>query len=127
MEVPVNGFPIIEEAQPTLKPSRNGHGGRNQKKTDGRFDALNAFIDTRAEGLSPATQMVWITLWRDARDNVCTTAQSYIAKRLGYSERTVMRAIAQLVDRGLVKVVKRGCQYTGPATYELTIPPSWKK
>ena len=42
-----------------------------------------------------------------------------LARRGGMTPRTVERAIASLIGRGLLKRVRRGSLWTGPSTYRV--------
>jgi hypothetical protein len=79
-----------------------------------KVTAFNAFIDESAKGLTPSTTLVWLTLFRFARDGVAMVSKATVAQRLGIDEKTVTRSIKTLRRLGLLKIdyqggVGRGC------------------
>ena len=93
--------------------------GPKRHKAADRFAMLNAFIDFTAGDLDRAELVVWLILYRDARDGVSRTSQADLARRAGCDERTVRRAIKQLRDHGLLRVVRQGGVNRGPSAYRL--------
>jgi len=89
------------------------------KGNAGRFDALNAFVDTELASLTGAEAAVWLVLYRDTRNGTARTAQSWIAKRAGVDGRTVRRALVALQRRGLVDVLRQGGPNAGAAIYRV--------
>lgn len=83
--------------------------------------ALNAFIDESAKGLSPSAALVWLALFRFARDGVAIVSQATIAERLGVDKKTVSRNIKTLQKRGLVEPVYQGGIGRGCNRYRLGI------
>lgn len=90
---------------------------RKGKQHAGRFEMLNAFVDTQLADCTRAELAVWLVLFRDSRDGRANAAQSWIAKRAGVDERTVRRALGVLRKRGLVVVLKQGGPNVGAAIY----------
>ena len=84
-----------------------------------RFRILNAFVDHTAAGLRRSELLVWMTLYRDTRDNVATSSQRDIARRCGVDRKTVERAVTALVRRGLLVVVRSGGFRKGTASYRV--------
>jgi DNA-binding MarR family transcriptional regulator len=70
--------------------------------------ALNAFIDESAKGLSPSAALVWLTLFRFARDGVALVSKATVGARIGLSERMVGRHVKTLIRHGLVKLDRHG-------------------
>jgi hypothetical protein len=117
-------IPIGAELPPMESASeRSGNArpkGKTAKRTAGeRFGVLNAFVDFTAGTLSRSELLVWLTLFRDARDGIARTAQADIARRTGLNARTVRRAIQRLARGGLLAVVHRGGIGRGPSSYRL--------
>ena len=83
--------------------------------------ALNAFIDNTAKGLKPTEALVWLALFRFARDGLATVPKATVAKRLGIDEKTVSRSIRTLQKRGLVRLEYRGGKGRGCNQYRLGI------
>ena len=123
---------------PPMKPATNGRHvptgdqdgkakSKAKRKSGDRFAVLNAFVDFTAASLPRAELLVWFTLFRDTKpDGLARTSQIDLARRAGLSARTVVRAIASLVRRGLLKIVHRGGLRRGVSSYRvlpLTKPP----
>jgi hypothetical protein len=130
--IPVGGEP------PPLRPSPSpdgangrsatGHQGHNGKakaktsrrKTGDRFAVLNAFLDFTAAGLSRATALTWLVLWRDTKpDGTAKTSIADVARRIGANPSTVKRAVAALVKADLLTVIYRGSLRRGPSAYRV--------
>lgn len=75
------------------------------------------FVDETMATLSSSEMKVWLILFRDARDGVASTAQSEIARRSGIHRVTVSRIAKQLVERGLLKLRRRGGLGRGLSEY----------
>src|SRR5256885_1580050 len=92
----------------THKPGAQTTDGR-RKHAANRFSMFNTFCDKTMHDLTLAEAAVWMLLWRDTKsDGTACSAQSYLASRVGVTERTVRRAIKDLKNRGLLTVVRRG-------------------
>ncbi|MHB1037774.1 MAG: helix-turn-helix domain-containing protein [Pirellulales bacterium] len=116
---------------PPMTP-RGRHADQDQGDTGGakgkpaglnvgeRFAVLNAFLDFSAAGLSRAQVLTWLTIWRDTkRDGTAKTSVSDLARRIGANPSTVKRAVAALVQAGLLAVVYRGSLRRGPSAYRV--------
>ncbi|QDV25336.1 helix-turn-helix domain-containing protein [Aureliella helgolandensis] len=84
-----------------------------------RFRILNAFVDFSLRELTRNEIAVWMVLFRDTRKGTATVSQKFIAERCGISERTVRRMVLQLVNAGLLVVVRRGGIAVGASTYKV--------
>ena len=107
---------------PAMTPTAATAGGqRNTKgKAGDRFAVVNAFLDFSAQHLGRAECLTWLSLWRDTkRDGVAATSQADIARRIGAHRGTVKRAIAKLVDAGLLTVARRGSLRRGASAYRV--------
>lgn len=100
-----------DDDDPKSEPSR--------RRTRDRFELLNGFVDFTAGKLNRSELLVWLTLYRDTRDELARTAQADIARRTGLGERTVRWALDRLEGRGLLAVVQRGGLRRGPSTYRV--------
>ena len=87
--------------------------------TRGRFKLLNTFVDFSARELRRNELLVWLILYRDAREGIATTGQTDLARRAGVSKRTVIRSLRRLADLGLLSVVRRGGLRRGPSAYRV--------
>lgn len=111
-------LPPMEHAQTT--PQRPHRRGRNTpKRTSGRWETLNAFVDVTMAGLTPRQTKVWLVLFRDSREGVARTAQNYIAKRTGLRRPTVSAVIGELAALGLIRIVHAGGLNQGISEYEV--------
>jgi hypothetical protein len=62
--------------------------------------------------------LTWLVLYRDTkRDGTATTSMSDIARRIGASRRAVVSALGRLIDRGTVRIVRKGGRDAGPTRY----------
>lgn len=131
-DVPMDGMgrltgagvlPPMEDAQ-TTPPSpqhRSHRRSRNTpKRTSGRWQTLNAFVDNTMAELTPRQTKVWLVLFRDcSRDGVARTSQTWIAKRTGLCRPTVSTVISELAALGLVRIVHAGGLNRGFSKYEI--------
>lgn len=86
-----------------------------------KVKAFNAFIDQSLRGLKPSEAVVWLVLFRFARDGLAVVPKETIAKRAGFGERTVARSIRTLERLGLVQIPYRGGLGKGANKYRLGI------
>ncbi len=109
------------DAEPKPKPKRKpGRGGGAVRR---RFALLNAFVDCELARLGPVDVAIWLVLYRHGRrDGTATAAASDLARRTGYRDAAVRRALRRLRDRGLIDRVKRGTLAGGPSAYRLLMP-----
>ena len=129
-------IPVGQEPPPLRpSPSPNGANGRPparlqgngtakgkpaRRKTGDRFAVVNAFLDFTVAGLSRAEALTWLVLWRDTKpDGIAQTSQVDIARRIGANPSTVKRAVAALVEAGLLAVAHRGSLRRGPSAYRV--------
>jgi hypothetical protein len=111
-------LPPMEHAQTT--PQRPRKDKNTPKRTSGRWESLNAFIDVTMAGLTPRQTKVWLVLFRDCSGaGVARTAQTYIARRTGLRRPTVSTVIGELVELGLVRVIHAGGLNQGIGEYEV--------
>ena len=91
------------------------------KKSQERFEILNRFIDDVMASLKPSQVKVWLCLYRDSRDGIAKSAQTYIAKRCGLKRPTVSTTITELEELGLVQTVYQGGVNRGFSWYRVGI------
>lgn len=85
-----------------------------------RWTQFNGFVDLTLRTLTPSEVRVWLVLYRDVKKTgLVRTGQTDIATRSGLSVRMVRYALAGLVRKGLVKVVRPGRFGCGPTTYKV--------
>lgn len=101
------------------RSSAAGESVRNGRAA-ARFDEINTFLDVTARTLPRAAVLCWLVLWRDSRNGVARTAITDIARRSGCDRRTALRSIKALVNRGLVRVIRRGGLRVGLSIYKVT-------
>jgi DNA-binding transcriptional ArsR family regulator len=80
---------------------------------------LNAFVDFALADLSRREIAVWLVLYRDTRDGTARTSYDDLARRTGLNRRNVGRAVRQLQNRGLVRLVRRGGLRRGASSYRV--------
>jgi hypothetical protein len=106
----------------TPAPSSNGRHKASKAKgrtTGERFNTLNAFVDFSLAELGRVEIAVWLLLYRDTRDGSARTSVEDLARRAGCNRRSVLRAIRQLEQRGLLQIVYRGGFGRGPSRYRV--------
>ena len=104
-------LPPVEPASATKPVTRRARD---------RFAEINGFVDYTLAHLTPSAVAVWLILWRDTKPNeLARTGQADLARRAGVSERAVRKALVELVQRKLVKVVHRGRAGVGPSVYRV--------
>lgn len=104
----------------TANDDKTGDKNKAKKKTGDRFAVLNAFIDFTMGELDRAEMAVWFALYRDTKpDGLARTSQTDLARRAGTTTRTIVRTIAKLERRGLIKIVHRGGLRQGASTYRV--------
>jgi DNA-binding MarR family transcriptional regulator len=84
-----------------------------------RFLVLNSFVDQSMRQLRTSEIAVWLTIYRDTRDGIARTAQSFIAARTGLSLSTVCRAVKTLRAKGLLVRLKQGGKGRGINLYRV--------
>jgi DNA-binding transcriptional ArsR family regulator len=82
---------------------------KGNKHTKGRFLTMNSFADTSARQVGLAAQAVWFQLFRHARaKGVVSLSQGQIAERAGITKRTVIKAIKELTEAGMIELLSKG-------------------
>lgn len=90
------------------------------KPRSARWGHLNGFVDVTLRDLKPAEVRVWLVLFRDTKpDGTARTGQTDIAERAGLSVRMVKKALKTLVERDIVKVLRRGRLNLGTSVYKV--------
>lgn len=95
-------------------------GSTDNSRAAERFNEINTFLDVTGRTLPRAALLCWLLLWRDSRNGIARTAISDMARRAGCDKRTALRAVRTLVERGLVKVIRKGGLGRGLSTYKVT-------
>lgn len=85
----------------------------------GRFLMLNQFVDQTMATLQPSEALVWLCLFRHARDGRVRVSQTRIAAQCGISTCTAKRAVASLIKRKLLRRVVRGTVNHGCSEYKI--------
>lgn len=120
------GCDVLPAMEPASPPERLTDGTADRpkdktakRKTGERFAVLNAFVDFTAGTLARGELLVWLVLFRDARDGIARTSQADIARRAGMSDRTVRRTLKRLEQCGLLQTVHRGGINRGLSRYRV--------
>ena len=83
---------------------------------------FNRFIDDALAGLPPTAAVLWLTLFRYAKDGIARVSQGKLAERMGVDVKTVRRNLRILLDKnGMIRVVKQGAKGRGCSVYQLGI------
>jgi len=86
-----------------------------------KIKLLNRFVDGTIIGLEPFTSLLWVVLYREARDGFAALSHEQIATKMGVSARTVARHIDILIANRLLRKVKTGGFGRGCNRYQLGI------
>lgn len=86
-----------------------------------RWARLNAFVDHNIALLPKGSSVAaWLVLFRHAnRQNQVSMGAGRLAELLVVDRRTAQRAVQDLVDAGVVRVIRRGGIRAGANTYQL--------
>jgi hypothetical protein len=118
-------LPLMDDAAaPSAGAAPPGPKGKTKGRVAGRFRTINNFLDYSARALTPTESLAWVILWRDSRDGLARTSQSYLADRAGINQRTARRAIDKLCEVGLLPRVRRGGVGRGPSVYRVRPVPA---
>ena len=120
----VSVLPAMNERQkaseiPTTNNQLNGRSPKAPIRSGQRFEPLNDLVDVTMRRLTPRQIAVWLCLFRDSRDGIAKTAQTYIAERCGLQRPTVSTTIGELENLGLVETIHRGGLNRGISKYRV--------
>jgi hypothetical protein len=117
------GYTLAPADEPTKWDVRKTGKGSRAKRFSGdtrdRFLVLNNFADFTLGPLSRSEIVAWLILYRDTKNGIARTSQTDIARRGGLSSRSVASAVASLIEKRLVEVVRRGGLRQGPSIYRV--------
>ena len=87
-----------------------------------KVEQFNRFVDEALAGLPPTAAVLWLTLFRFAKNGVAKVSQQTLAGRLGVDVKTVRRNLEVLLAmKGLVRIKKQGAKGRGCSVYQLGI------
>lgn len=86
-----------------------------------KIKLLNRFVDETLIGLEPFTGLLWVVLYREAKNGIAEISHSQLAKIMGVSDRTVCRHIEVLIANRLLRKLKTGGYGRGCNKYQLGI------
>jgi hypothetical protein len=104
-------------SQPAQAPSQQGEPNRLEQK----IKLLNRFVDETLIGLEPLTALLWVVLYREARNGVAEISHGQLAEIMGVSDRTICRHIEVLIANRLLRKLKTGGYGRGCNRYQLGI------
>ena len=104
-------------SQPAQAPSQQGEPNRLEQK----IKLLNRFVDETLIGLEPLTALLWVVLYREARNGVAEISHGQLAEIMGVSDRTICRHIEVLIANRLLRKLKTGGYGRGCNKYQLGI------
>jgi DNA-binding MarR family transcriptional regulator len=92
----------------------------SKRRSQLRFEILNAFVDGGMIGLSRAELAVWLALYRDTkRDGTARASLADLARRGGMDRQTASRAVGRLTRRKMIRVIRPGGLNRGPSVYRV--------
>jgi predicted ArsR family transcriptional regulator len=84
------------------------------------FEVFNGLVDSGIRYLHRSETHAYLVLLRDTKpDGLARVSFGDIATRCGISRRQAIRAVKELVERGVVEVVRRGGRDIGTSTYRI--------
>jgi DNA-binding MarR family transcriptional regulator len=91
-----------------------------KRRSELRFEFLNAFVDRGMADLTRAELAVWLILYRDTKPNEdVRTSLDDLGRRGGMDRQTASRAVGRLVRRKMLQVLRRGGLNRGPSVYRV--------
>ncbi len=110
------------DARPASSPSDGGEGGgrsvrpsRSRKPRASqresvakRFKDLSEFVRQTHAELTPSERSVWLAVFNFTKGGIATVTQATMAKIANANVRSIKRAVAGLVRRGLLEIVEQG-------------------
>jgi hypothetical protein len=112
-------MPPMDTAEESM-PRPASKESKAKGKSNGRFQAINAFADFTLAALNRAEIAVWLLLWRDTKPTgLAHTSQTDLARRAGCSDRQVRRALGSLAGQRLLPVVYQGGLNRGSSVYRV--------
>src|SRR5262245_65741732 len=91
-----------------------------KRRSQLRFEILNAFVDTGMADLSRAELAVWLIVYRDTkRDGTARASLADLARRAGIDRQTASRTVGRLARRKMLQVIRPGGLNRGPSTYRV--------
>jgi hypothetical protein len=107
------------EVMPAMRPAATKKA-HSRPTRNGRFAVLNNFVDASLRRIGGSAAKVWLILYRDTKPNgLVRAADADLARRAGVSDRTVRDARRELVEAGLLVVVRQGGFRKGASTYRV--------
>ena len=99
-------------------PKRSGK--TTKRRSQFRFEILNAFVDSGMVSLTRGELAVWMILYRDTKpDGTARASLDDIARRGGMDRQTASRAVGRLKRRKMIQVLRQGGLNLGPSTYRV--------
>ena len=98
-------------------PVQPGEPNRLVKK----IKLFNRFVDETLKGLEHSTALLWVVLYREARNGIAEISHGQLAKIMGVSGRTICRHIDVLIANKLLRKLKTGGYGRGCNKYQLGI------
>jgi hypothetical protein len=103
-------------------PARHSPAAPTQGRCVRKVKHFNRFIDDALAGLPPSAALLWLTLFRYAKDGIARVSQGKLAERMGVDVKTVRRNLRILLGKnGMIRVVKQGAKGRGCSVYQLGI------
>lgn len=106
------------------KPEAHGGGGRRKRKAGGSpggwWVFLCSFVGHDLRDVSPSAGVVWLALFTESRGGIVRgMSRKRLATMTGIAERTVSRALDELLAADLLKRVSKGGRNCGPNVWRV--------
>lgn len=94
---------------------------REPSRLEKKIKLLNRFVDETLIGLEPLTALLWVVLYREARNGIAEISHGQLAKIMNVSARSICRHIDVLIANKLLRKLKTGGYGRGCNKYQLGI------
>lgn len=94
---------------------------REPSRLERKIKLINRFVDETLKGLEHSTALLWVVLYREARNGVAEISHGQLAKIMNVSDRTICRHIDVLIANKLLRKLKTGGYGRGCNKYQLGI------
>lgn len=111
-------------AEAASRPVDARSARKANRKSPDRWATLNEFVDVIAPAITKTESLVWLLLFRHAKGGVAETSQRTIATALQIQRTSAARALAGLVDCGLVWPVYKSSSRGAPSKYGIHPQPA---
>ncbi|MEO1236624.1 MAG: helix-turn-helix domain-containing protein [Planctomycetota bacterium] len=93
--------------------------GKAKRSSTNRWARFNQFVDVTMRKLKPSESAVWVYLYRHERNGTADASVRQIAEATGLHRNVAHRALQQLIELGLVEVLRLSRHHGEASVYRL--------